>query len=55
MKKNILVLGLKTFGMSIVKQLSKYNSVSYPGCFDLFSTFESKYAILMMRAERIKK
>lgn len=25
MKKNILVLGLKTFGMSIVKQLSKYN------------------------------
>lgn len=24
-KKNILVLGLKTFGMSIVKQLSKYN------------------------------
>lgn len=25
MKKNILVLGLKSFGMSIVKQLSKYN------------------------------
>ena len=25
MKKNILVLGLKNFGMSIVKQLSKYN------------------------------
>ena len=25
MKKQILVLGLKTFGMSIVKQLSKYN------------------------------
>ena len=24
-KKHILVLGLKTFGMSIVKQLSKYN------------------------------
>lgn len=24
-KKQILVLGLKTFGMSIVKQLSKYN------------------------------
>ena len=39
----------------VLKQLSKYNSVSYPGCFDLFSTFESKYAILMMRSERIKK
>lgn len=24
-KKQILVLGLKTFGMSVVKQLSKYN------------------------------
>jgi len=24
-KKNILVVGLKTFGMSIVKQLSQYN------------------------------
>ena len=25
MRKQILVVGLKTFGMSIVKQLSKYN------------------------------
>jgi Zn-dependent alcohol dehydrogenase len=25
MRKQILVIGLKTFGMSIVKQLSKYN------------------------------
>lgn len=39
----------------VLKQLSKYKTVSYPSCYDLFNSFEAKYAILMMRAERKKK
>ena len=39
----------------VFKQLSKYNTVSYPSCYDMFNAFEAKYAILMMRAERVNK
>lgn len=39
----------------VIKQLAKYKTVSYPSCYDLFNSFEAKYAILMMRTERKKK
>lgn len=36
----------------VLKQIVKYNTVSYTRCYDLFNIFEAKYAILMMRSER---
>lgn len=39
----------------VIKQLAKYKTVSYPSCYDLFNSFEAKYAILMMRTEKKKK
>jgi len=39
----------------VLKHLSKYKTASYPSCYDLFNSFEAKYAILMMRTERKKK
>lgn len=39
----------------VIKQLAKYKTISYPSCYDLFTIFEAKYAILMMRTEKSKK
>lgn len=39
----------------VIKQLAKYKTVSYPSCYELFKSFEAKYAILMMRTEGRKR
>lgn len=39
----------------VIKQLAKYKTISYLNCYELFNSFEAKYAILMMRTERKKK